>query len=160
MSKDEAWIESLYEEHYLDLNGMLDDSSESGLLDYGTVDVYINGSRVADDVDDYYEKFPAGTTYEIKDIKANDGSRYDGVYSGSLSGTISDSYVSVVLSFYTILSRSITFNANGGSGSMSSASVTSGSSYTLPACGFTPPTSSSRRGASTVQSMRRVQVLP
>ena len=38
------------------------------------------------------------------------------------------------------LTYTVSFDANGGSGSMSSASVASGSSYTLPVCGFTPPT--------------------
>lgn len=74
--------------YYLDLNGRLDGIDSGNISGYGTADVYINGELVADDVTDYYTKWPYGTTYEIKDIKALTGKRHEGVYSGSLSGTI------------------------------------------------------------------------
>ena len=38
------------------------------------------------------------------------------------------------------IKRTITFNANGGSGTMSAVQVNSGSNYTLPSCSFTAPT--------------------
>ena len=87
------------EKHYLDLNGFLDGQSISNISGYGTADIYINGSRVADDVDDYYAEWPYGTSYEIKDIKAKSGITYNGVHSGSLSGKIGSDTVNVVLSF-------------------------------------------------------------
>ena len=74
----------------LDLNGLLDGTQVGGLTNYGTCDVYINNSLVANDVADYCQPLPAGTTYRIDDIKAADGFSYDGLAPGSaaLSGTI------------------------------------------------------------------------
>ena len=74
--------------YYLDVNGRLDGKDANNINNFGTVDVYINGSRVADDVSDYWVQHPYGTKYEIKDIKAKSGKKYDGVYSGSTSGTM------------------------------------------------------------------------
>lgn len=87
--------------YYLDLNGMLDGVSSGGISPYGTADVYINGVLASDDCGDFWSAYPAGTTYEIKDIKAKDGYQYDGIYSGSLSGTITAT-TSVVLRFSTV----------------------------------------------------------
>lgn len=88
---------------YLDLNGYLDGQSINNIAPYGTVDVYINGSRVADDCSDFHMGnglFPQGTTYEIKDIKSASGYIYNGVKSGSLMGTL-NSNTFVELSFST-----------------------------------------------------------
>ena len=73
----------------LDVNGRLDGSDSGGTTGYGTFDVYLNGSRVANDVTDFYKTDIAdGTSYEIKDIKATNGKVYNGVYSGSASGSM------------------------------------------------------------------------
>lgn len=79
--------------YYLDVNGRLDGTdmgslSNSNGTPYGTCDVYINGSRVANNVGDHYTQYVYGSTYEIKDIKATAGHHYDGVVGGSASGTI------------------------------------------------------------------------
>lgn len=86
--------------YYFDVNGTLDGKA-ADLYGYGTVDVYIDSVLVADDVSDYYKKHPEGTHYEIKDIKALDGRSYDGVVSGSLSGTIVGGDTAVNLRFST-----------------------------------------------------------
>ena len=91
------WTANTY---YLDLNGYLDGTSSGGISDYGTADVYINGSLVCNDCTDYYTEHPYGTTYSITDIKATGGHAYRGVHSGSLSGTITGT-TSVYLSFDT-----------------------------------------------------------
>ena len=83
----------------LDVNGLLDGTSYGSLKDYGTVDVYVKGKLVANDVSDYCTSEHYGSTYEIKDIKAKDGYTYKGVASGSLTGTIYGSTVNVVLKF-------------------------------------------------------------
>ena len=79
--------------YYFDLNGRLDGADAGGLSDssgtsYGTCDVYINGSRVANNCGDHYTQYVYGSTYEIKDIKATTGHNYAGVVEGSTSGTI------------------------------------------------------------------------
>lgn len=91
------------EQHYLDLNGYLDSVLTYNIIGYGTADVYINGTLVADDVSDYYTQWPVGTTYEITDIKAAPGKQYDGLHSGysPISGTITE-HTSVYLDFSTI----------------------------------------------------------
>lgn len=87
--------------YYFDVNGTLDGTYTGGINGFGTVDVYIDGVLVANDVSDYYTKHPEGTRYEIKDIKALDGHSYDGLASGSLSGTIVGGDTSVNLRFST-----------------------------------------------------------
>ena len=89
----------------LDLNGYLDGQNNGGIFPYGTVDIYINGTRVADDCNDFYGangSFLQGSTYEIKDIKAANGYIYNGVKEGSLKGTL-NSDTNVRLSFTTDL---------------------------------------------------------
>jgi len=105
------WTANNYE---LDLNGWLDDTEAWDIHGYGTVDVYINGVCVADDVGDYCTRHPYGSFYEIKDIKTAENKVYKGLYSGNLSGYIGTSGVEV----YPIIKSTypITYNANGGIG--------------------------------------------
>ena len=70
---------------------------------------------VASGCSDYWEAWPAGTAYEIKNIRANTGYRYDGVYSGSLSGMIETERIDVVLAFSTA-TYIIKYDANCGTG--------------------------------------------
>ena len=89
--------------YFLDINGFLDGKENGGLRDYGTCDVYINGELKADDCNDFYTSngtWEQGSTYEIKDIKATKCHKYEGVHSGSLSGTL-NSDTSVSLEFTT-----------------------------------------------------------
>ena len=117
--------------YYLDLNGYLDGTSTGNISGYGTADIYINGSLVSSGCTDHYAAYSSGSTYEIRNIKAAAGKEYVGVYSGSLSGTL-NSAKTVVLQFRTA-TYTVTFNANGGSVSTSSKTVTYGSTYgTLP----------------------------
>lgn len=102
ISENMDWIEEVTSTPttaYLDVNGWLDGVYDGGLNGYGTVDVYVNGNKQADDVGDYYASWPVGTSYEIKDIKACTGYIYTGVHEGSVSGTIGNSGTSVVLGF-------------------------------------------------------------
>ena len=86
------------QEYYFDLNGFLDGSKETNITGFGTVDVYINGVMVANDVSDYYKKWPTGTTFEINDIKTESRYSYGGTYNSSLSGKI-DGYTEAILVF-------------------------------------------------------------
>lgn len=101
--------------YYLDLNGLLDGNSSGNISGYGTVDVYINGTRVVDDVSDYWTQWPYGTTYEIKDINATTGHAYEKVSSGSVTGTVGagGTNTNVQLKFKTN-SFTANFNGNGG----------------------------------------------
>ena len=84
--------------YYLDLNGYLDQNSVGNLDGYGCADVYVNGNKLGENVTDFYQQFPSGSTYEIKNIQAYNGFTYKGVQSGSLSGTITGNVI-VQLSF-------------------------------------------------------------
>lgn len=86
---------------YLDLNGYLDNSTSPDLAGFGTCDIYINGELVADDCTDFFnQQIPAGSTYEIRDIRATDGHNYAGVYAGQLSGIVG-SHTEVILKFFS-----------------------------------------------------------
>lgn len=98
---------------YPDLNGRLDGNRTWHINGFGTADVYINGTQVANDVSDYYTAYPYGTTYEFKDIKPAAGKTYDGLESGSLKGTITGA-TSTNLKFHTN-AYTISYVLNGGS---------------------------------------------
>ena len=87
--------------YLLGLKGYLDGESTSSISNYGTVDVYINGTIDEKGVSYYSKSWPTGTKYEIKNIKAVEGNVYSGVHAGSVSGTIGTSKVEVSLSFVT-----------------------------------------------------------
>ena len=86
--------------YYLDLNGNCDSSSVGKINDYGTANVDINGVNDSAGVTDYYKQWPYGTQYAINNIKATTGHTYNGVASGSLTGTITGT-TSVSLKFTT-----------------------------------------------------------
>ena len=96
--------------YIFDVNGYLDGEWQTGLLNYGTFDIYINGHLEDTGRTDFYGEYEKGTTYEIKNIKATNGHVYNGVASGSLSGTITEQTV-VLLSFST--AGTYIFDVNG-----------------------------------------------
>lgn len=77
-------------EYYLDVNAILNDVWQCDLSGCGTCDVYVNGTLVADDVTDYYQKVKAGSTYKITDIKPKAYLNYNGASwrGDSLEGTV------------------------------------------------------------------------
>lgn len=81
--------------YYLDVNGRLDGTDSGNISGYGTFDL-----MGQNDINDYYTQLAYGTTYSITDIKATTGHTYEGVQSGSLSGTITGA-TSVRLQFKT-----------------------------------------------------------
>ena len=120
------WSANMY---YFDLNGYLDGSSSENISGFGTCDIYMNGTLVANDVTDYYSQHAYGTRYEIKDIKTATGKQYLGVYSGSLSGTMTG-YTATSLKFKTN-STTIQYDANGGSGAPGNQTKVAGQTLTL-----------------------------
>ena len=115
--------------YWLDLNGYLDGAFEINTNDYGTFDVYINGSLVKDNTADYYDAWTSGTTYEIKDIRALDGYVYNGVEVGAIKGTIGSENIEVALSFSTKDKYTVTLDPNGGSVSPTSIKATYAETY-------------------------------
>lgn len=84
-----------YVQYYLDVNGKLDGTWSTSISGYGTFDL-----MGQNDITDYYTALNYGTSYSITDIRATTGHTYNGVHSGSTSGTITGT-TSVVLSFST-----------------------------------------------------------
>ena len=76
--------------YVFDLNGIVDDAEVRTLEGVGTVDIYMNGKLVADDVSDYTKEWPYGTEYEITDFKAKSGYAYTNTYKkgGGMKGRI------------------------------------------------------------------------
>ena len=99
--------------YYLDVNGLINGKTKGSTAYCGTFDVYTGGTLRANDVTDYYNSWVTGTSYSISDIKAISGSgcTYNGVSSGSATGTITSSNVAVQLKF-TFSSKS--FGYTGG----------------------------------------------
>ncbi len=123
----------------VDVNGYLDGVSGGDLGSYGTFDMYINGNKVATGVNDYCQLQPIGTQYWVANIKANSGYRYNGVYSGSTSGTVNAAgVIDIRLSFSKISPTGISMPA--------AMSLEAGQTYTLPVT-FTPSdTHADRKG--------------
>lgn len=111
--------------YYLDLNGWLSSNggtsyaSSGNITNYGTVQVFINEVPLSGRRSDYYTDHPYGTTYTFGNIQADTGHRYEGVYSGSVSGTIGASSVSVYLKFRTN-KYYIFYDLKGGTGTINS----------------------------------------
>lgn len=128
------WEKEEVQKYYIDINGYLDgnvkDSLKLNNVVFGTVDIYVDGVLVANDVVDYYTAFPAGSQYEIKDIKATAGHTYTGLRKGKLSGTISSSTTDIVLIFDT-LKYTVSYNANGGTGAPAAQTKNYGETLTL-----------------------------
>lgn len=97
--------------YYLDINGELDGTWQGNLDGLGSCDVYVNGTCVGDDITDFWTQYPAGTKWEIRDIKTASGKKYRGITPG-LSGTIGSSTASVVLQYTSESTLSI--DPNGG----------------------------------------------
>lgn len=97
--------------YYLDINGELDGTWQGNLDGLGSCDVYVNGTCVGDDITDFWTQYPAGTKWEIRDIKTASGKKYRGITPG-LSGTIGSSTASVVLQYTSVSTLSI--DPNGG----------------------------------------------
>ena len=90
-----------------DLNGYLDGELSGFLWGYGTCDIYINGVLRANDdpIGTVIEDIPYGSTYEVKDCKANYGYVFGGWCvdvadnHGKMSGTFTDSDIRVAVIF-------------------------------------------------------------
>lgn len=86
------------EERPLDINARLNGSyrgNTSGIL---TFDVYIDGILVKEGATDFYKKYPVGTSYEIKNVRAAEGYDFAGVslqrsYGGCLPNASLSGYV-------------------------------------------------------------------
>lgn len=130
-------IRMKYRSYYLDVNGLLDGNGVGNIKGYGTCDVYIGGNKTASNVTDFYQAFQYGSSYEIKNIVATTGHTYQGVSSGSLTGTIGAGNVVVQLKFKTN-TYAVAYDGNGAtSGSMVNSSHTYGVEKTLTSNEFT-----------------------
>ncbi len=120
-------------EYYLNIKGLLDGVESANIGNYATVDVYVNGTKVADDVNDYYTKHPYGSTYEIKDIKVAAGRTFVQSGSNALSGTMDVAGEKTIWLKFTSNTYTVYFNAEGGTCDTASKTVTFDSTYgTLP----------------------------
>ena len=78
---------------------------------YGTLDLYLDGKKVSASISSFNRKMTIGTTYEIKNIKPNEGYILE-TDINSLKGTINNS-TTISLSFKTTY-YSISYTLNGG----------------------------------------------
>ncbi|MBR0112166.1 MAG: CHAP domain-containing protein [Clostridia bacterium] len=120
-----------------DVNVVLDGSANNSGISGLTFDVYINGSKAANDVKDFCTTYRSGTTYKVDDIKVSGNLIYKG--NSSYSGTL-NSNTEVRLPVNTGLTvksetsgkYKVTVPANYSFDIYSSATATSRSCYALP----------------------------
>ena len=98
---------------------------------YGTLDLYLDGKKVSTSISSFNRKMTIGTTYEIKNIKPNEGYILE-TDINSLKGTINNS-TTISLSFKTT-SYSISYTLNGGN------LTGQNKNYTVESNNFTLPT--------------------
>jgi uncharacterized repeat protein (TIGR02543 family) len=99
--------------YYLDVNWTLDGSSIGNSSGYATADVYVNDSKVATGVTDYYTQHAYGSTYKVVATTAAGYAFSDGTTSKTLTGTIGTSAVNALFAIVT-RSYNVAYNANGG----------------------------------------------
>ena len=100
-------------EYYININYVLNGTlyGYDHMANIGTVDLYVNGRLIQNDLSDYYKPWPHGTKYALMDIKPKPG--YKCIDNLSHSGTVDGETVSLNIEWETI-EYTVTFNANGG----------------------------------------------
>ena len=96
--------------YYLDLNGRLDGTDSGNISGYGTCNIKVNGTTVSSNATDYYQQHYQGSTYQIT-CTANSGYKYNGVVSGSLSGTINGPGTTSVRVSFSTNTETLTFGS-------------------------------------------------
>lgn len=100
--------------YYLDVNWTLDGASIGSSSGYATADVYINDTKVATGVTDYYQQHAYGSSYKVVATTVAGYSFSDGTTSKTITGTIGTSNVNALFAIVT-RSYTVAYNANGGS---------------------------------------------
>lgn len=95
--------------YYFDLNAAVDGVGVAKLDDYCSVDVYVDGECVGDDVTDYSSFLASGIEFEINDIKVDSDYTYTG--EPVLKGSIENDAKYMVLSFVSGHTHSYTVKA-------------------------------------------------
>lgn len=116
--------------YYLDVNWTLDGTSISSSSGYATADVYINDSKVATGITDYYTQHPYGSSYKVVATTVAGYAFSDGTTSKTLTGTIGTSTINAQFAIVT-RSYNVAYNANGGTSTPSTQSGKYKASVTL-----------------------------
>lgn len=101
-------------QYNLDVNFNVDGTQYNNyeqMKQYGTFDMYINGSLVSNDVSDYSTDHNYNTSYSVKDIRAKTGYTYTGSSGAPLSGNLPARDIGVVVHFKTN-KYTVSFNQN------------------------------------------------
>lgn len=77
-------VDVMRKKYTLDVNGYYNSSPYDNVENYGTFDLYINGSKVRSTTTDFCSTLKYGSTYEIKNVKPASGYKYLGVYSKNI----------------------------------------------------------------------------
>ena len=79
-------VDVMRKKYTLDVNGYYNSSPYNNTANYGTFELYINGSKVQSTTVDFYDTVRYGSAYEIKNVKPASGYKYLGVYSKNIPG--------------------------------------------------------------------------
>lgn len=77
-------VDVMRKKYTLDVNSYYDSSVYGNTENYGTFELYINGSKVQSTTIDFCSLVRYGSTYEIKNVKPVTGYKYLGVYSKNI----------------------------------------------------------------------------
>ena len=83
------------------VQGLLDGVTDTTTQNYGTFDVYINGSLDAAGCTSYNKQWPKNTSYEIRNVQTLDHKQYDAETSLCLTGTITSNTTSTAVLCFT-----------------------------------------------------------
>lgn len=134
-----------------DINGFIDGTADSQYITHDipvTADLYVGGKYVGNmnsaglhwnNFDnDIFTYIKPGSSYELKNIKAKSGYYYGGLASGSsaVKGTIPSSGL-IDIRFVLYHTNTVSYNANGGSGSMAAQTATYAHSFVTRQNAFT-----------------------
>lgn len=79
-------VDVMRKKYTLDVNLYYNSSPYNNTKNYGTFELYINGSKVQSTTVDFCDTVRYGSTYEIKNVKPASGYKYLGVYSKNIPG--------------------------------------------------------------------------
>ena len=95
------------------VDGCLDNIISDNINGYGLFDLYIDGALAKQNIKSYNERWPDGTSYEIKNIRWENGRVYAGTVCGSLNGSINGEDTLVRLAYDTCASLTVDCSLDG-----------------------------------------------
>lgn len=126
IARTETKVYSAAPYYWLDIvNGIKNGVYTDTIQGLGTVDVYIDGKLVADNVTDWYKAYKYGTSFELKDIQSTSNAMYQGFRPATAGDTIKGTLTHDTVGWHVFDNSANVFNYTG-----------SVQSFTAPSTGY------------------------